>query len=105
MSNNDRLRGILGILLMIGTSPIAIPANIVLSSIAKYMAEAGDEGIDSRTTYFLLAGMFSPLLFWPPLVILSLLLLQGTAFSFSDIIPGLVGLFIIAGSTIFFIQG
>jgi hypothetical protein len=90
---------------MIVTSPIAIPANIVLSSIAKYMAEEGDEGIDSRTTYFLLAGMFSPLLFWTPLVIISLLLLQGTALSISDILPGLVGLFIIAESTLFFIHG
>ena len=105
MSNNDRLRGMLGTLLMIVTSPIAIPANIVLSSIAKYMAEEGDEGIDSRTTYFLLAGMFSPLLFWTPLVIISLLLLQGTALSSSDILPGLVGLFIIAESTLFFIHG
>ena len=90
MSNKDRLRGILGTLLMIVTSPIAIPANIILSSIAKYMAEEGDEGLDSRTTYFLLAGMFSPLLFWLPLVFLSLLLLQGTALSPSDIIPGLI---------------
>ncbi|DAC32783.1 MAG TPA: hypothetical protein HA303_05975 [Candidatus Thalassarchaeaceae archaeon] len=105
MSNKDRLRGILGTLLMIVTSPIAIPANIVLSSVAKYMAERGDEGIDSRTTYFLLAGMFSPLLFWPPLVIISLLLLQGTAVSPSDIIPGLIGIFIIMDLTYIFLRG
>ena len=51
------------------------------------------------------SGMFSPLLFWLPLVFLSLLLLQGTALSPSDIIPGLIGLFIIMDLTYIFLLG
>ena len=35
------------------------------SVMARYMAEISDEGLDARTTYFFLAGMFSPVIFWP----------------------------------------
>jgi hypothetical protein len=33
------------------------------------MGDRTDEGIDARTTYHFLAGMFSPILFWIPIAI------------------------------------
>ena len=41
------------------------------------MAEGSDEGLDSRTTYFMLAGMFSPIFFWPPAALLGTYLYAG----------------------------
>jgi hypothetical protein len=52
---------------------VAIPANIIQTTLAWILAGSSDEGLDSRTTYFMLAAMFSPILFWwiPILVLIA----------------------------------
>ena len=50
---------------MATTSIPVIIGSGIQSLLARYMAEKSDEGLDARTTYFLLAGMFSPVIFWP----------------------------------------
>jgi hypothetical protein len=50
---------------MVTTSIPVIIGSALQSLLARYMAEKSDEGLDARTTYFLLAGMFSPVIFWP----------------------------------------
>ena len=50
---------------MAATSIPVIIGSGVQSILARYMVEKSDEGLDARTTYFLLAGMFSPVIFWP----------------------------------------
>lgn len=57
--------GLIGLLLMAATSIPVIIGSGLQSLLARYMAEKSDEGLDARTTYFLLAGMFSPVIFWP----------------------------------------
>ena len=57
--------GLIGLLLMAATSIPVIIGSGVQSILARYMVEKSDEGLDARTTYFLLAGMFSPVIFWP----------------------------------------
>jgi hypothetical protein len=51
------------------------------SSLARYMAEKSDEGQDARTTYFFLAGMFSPVFFWPLISIFTVCFLGQNIFS------------------------
>ena len=78
-STGDYLKGLLGILLMLATLPIAIPSSGLQWGIAKSMAEDSDEGLDSRTSYFMLAAMFSPIFFWPPCALIGTLILTGGA--------------------------
>ncbi len=73
----EQLRGILGLILMLITLPITLPSSGIQWALAKYMAESSDEGLDSRTTYFMLAGMFSPVFFWPPAALLGTYLYSG----------------------------
>ena len=73
----EQLRGILGLILMLTTLPITLPSSGIQWALAKYMAESSDEGLDSRTTYFMLAGMFSPVFFWPPAALLGTYLYSG----------------------------
>jgi len=63
------LRCIMGLSVMIATSPIVIPSTGIQAAVAWYFGDRTDEGIDARTTYHMLAAMFSPVLFWPPLAI------------------------------------
>ena len=59
----------LGILLMAIASPISIPSTGIQALLAWYLGDRTDEGVDARTTYHYLAGMFSPVLFWPPVAL------------------------------------
>ena len=63
------VRGIVGIFLMALAAPITIPSTGIQAFFAWYMGDRTDEGIDARTTYHFLAGMFSPVLFWIPMAI------------------------------------
>jgi hypothetical protein len=78
-SAGEYLKGLLGLLLMLATLPIAIPSSGLQWGIAKSMAEDSDEGLDSRTSYFMLAAMFSPIFFWPPCALIGTLILTGGA--------------------------
>ena len=59
------LNGIIGVLLMIGASPLSIPSTGLQALIARYLGDNTDEGVDARTTYHMFAGFFSPLTIWP----------------------------------------
>tara|TARA_A100001234_G_scaffold123744_1_gene108455 strand:- start:324 stop:1373 length:1050 start_codon:yes stop_codon:yes gene_type:complete len=76
-SISEHLLGLLGLLLIVSTLPITLPSSGPQWGLAKYMAEGSDEGLDSRTTYFMLAGMFSPIFFWPPVALLGTYLYAG----------------------------
>ena len=63
-------KALLGFFLMVLASPVTIPSTGFQSLLAWYLGDRTDEGIDARTTYHMLAAMFSPILFWPPMAIL-----------------------------------
>lgn len=75
----DHIKGVLGLLLMLATLPIVLPSSGSQWGIARFMAEGSDEGLDSRTSYYMLAAMFSPVFFWPPVALVGTLLLTGGA--------------------------
>ena len=66
----------IGIFLMILMSPITLPSTGVQAFFAWYLGDRTDEGIDARTTYHFLAAMFSPILFWLPLAIVTSFLMH-----------------------------
>ena len=84
-SVGDYLKGLLGVLLMLAGLPIAIPSSGLQWGVAKSMAESSDEGLDSRTSYFMLAAMFSPIFFWPPCALIGTLILTGGALEISTL--------------------
>ena len=65
----------IGIFLMILMSPITLPSTGIQAFFAWYLGDRTDEGIDARTTYHFLAAMFSPILFWLPLAIVTAFLM------------------------------
>ncbi len=66
----------IGIFLMILMSPITLPSTGIQAFFAWYLGDRTDEGIDARTTYHFLAAMFSPILFWLPLAIVTAFLIH-----------------------------
>ena len=66
----------IGIFLMILMSPITLPSTGFQAFFAWYLGNRTDEGIDARTTYHFLAAMFSPILFWLPLAIVTAFLIH-----------------------------
>ena len=66
----------IGIFLMILMSPITIPSTGIQAFFAWYLGDRTDEGIETRTTYHFLAAMFSPILFWLPLAIVTAFLMH-----------------------------
>ncbi len=78
-SSREHLSGVIGLLGMIAMLPIIIPSSGPQWALARFMAEDSDEGLDSRTSYYMLAAMFSPVFFWPPVAILATLLLTAGA--------------------------
>jgi hypothetical protein len=70
------------------------------------MAEKSDEGLDARTTYFFLAGMFSVVIFWPIISIFIGVLLGGKAiFSLSGIFQILFIMVLFYFSSLMFLLG
>ena len=66
----------IGIFLMILMSPITLPSTGIQAFFAWYLGDRTDEGIETRTTYHFLAAMFSPILFWLPLAIVTAFLMH-----------------------------
>jgi hypothetical protein len=62
-------RCIAGLLVMIITSPVVLPSSGVQAFFAWYLGNRTDEGVDARTTYHMIAAMFSPVLLWPPIAL------------------------------------
>lgn len=76
-----RFKGIIGLLIMFTSFIPTLLGSGLQSSLARYMAEKSDEGQDARTTYFFLAGMFSPVFFWPLISIFTVCFLGQNIFS------------------------
>jgi len=69
------IRALAGVFLMSLSAPVTIPSTGAQALLAWYMGDRTDEGIDARTTYHFLAGMFSPILFWAPIAIVTSIIL------------------------------
>ncbi len=68
-------RALAGVFLMALAAPVTLPSTGAQALLAWYMGDRTDEGIDARTTYHFLAGMFSPILFWILIAILASVIL------------------------------
>ena len=90
------ISGLVGIFLMILAAPITIPSTGVQAFFAWYMGDRTDEGIDARTTYHFLAGMFSPILFWIPIAIASSTILITPSMASFPINLGLVAIIVLS---------
>jgi hypothetical protein len=54
---------------MLITAPVVLPSTGVQAFFAWYLGNRTDEGVDARTTYHMIAAMFSPVLLWPPIAL------------------------------------
>ena len=77
----------------------------IQSILARYMAEKSDEGQDARTTYFFLAGIFSPIFFWPLISILVIAISDLTLLSISGIVAVVTIIFSFYFSSLIFLRG
>ena len=69
-------RAVMGSFLMVIASPITLPSTGIQAFLARYLGDRTDEGIDARTTFHFLAGMFSLIFFWIPMATVLSLVLQ-----------------------------
>ena len=95
----------IGIFLMTLSSIPAIIGSGIQSLLARYMAEGSDEGLDARTTYFFLAGMFSPVIFWPIISLILVLILGINFFSLQGILCFVLIIFVFYLSSLIFLLG
>ena len=100
-------RALVGVSLMLLAAPVTIPSTGIQAFLAWFMGNRTDEGVDARTTYHFLAGMFSPVLVWPPLAILiSLILIPPSISSIPfNLWLALVIIFLIHASNLVFLCG
>ncbi len=84
-SPSEHLAGLFGMLLMLASLPITLLSSGPQWGLAKFMAEGSDEGLDSRTSYFMLAAMFSPVFFWPPIALIGTLLIAGPSLTITSL--------------------
>ncbi len=100
------IKAIIGLLLMsLFFFPVLVGSGLQ-SLLGRYMAEKSDEGLDARTTYFFLAGMFSVVIFWPIISIFIGVLLGGKAiFSLSGIFQILFIMVLFYFSSLMFLLG
>jgi len=68
-----------GVLICITLSPVVLISTGFQAFLAWFLGDRTDEGIDARTTYHLLAAMFSPVLIWPPIALLASFLVVGSS--------------------------
>jgi hypothetical protein len=101
------ISGLAGIFLMALAAPVTIPSTGAQAFFAWYMGDRTDEGIDARTTYHFLAGMFSPILFWIPMAIVTSMILITPSMISLPINLGLavVIVFLIHASNVVFLFG
>ena len=88
-----------GILLMTLALPISLISTGLQALLAVIFAERTDEGIDARTTYYLLAAMFSPILFWPPIAFAISLLVHPLSFTTPILTIMIMALFHVSNQT------
>ena len=93
----------IGIFLMILMSPITLPSTGIQAFFAWYFGDRTDEGIDARTTYHFLAAMFSPILFWLPMALVTAFLMHPP--SLLSIVTAMLILFVIHISNLVFLFG
>jgi hypothetical protein len=100
------IKAIIGLLLMsIFFLPVLVGSG-PQSLLGRYMAEKSDEGLDARTTYFFLAGMFSLVIFWPIISVIIIILLGGkAAFSLLGGAQILFTIFLFYFSSLMFLLG
>ena len=108
--NNGKVRngkefgkGLIGAFVMILVSPISIPSTGLQAFLAWYFGDRTDEGVDARTTYHMLAAMFSPLIFWPPIALVASLAIAPPSILTPPIC--LIIMFAIHFSNIIFLHG
>jgi len=93
----------IGIFLMILMSPITLPSTGIQAFFAWYLGDRTDEGIDARTTYHFLAAMFSPILFWLPMALVTAFLMH--PLSLLSIVTTMLILLVIHISNLVFLFG
>ena len=93
----------IGIFLMILMSPITLPSTGIQAFFAWYLGDRTDEGIDARTTYHFLAAMFSPILFWLPMALVTAFLIH--PLSLLSIVTTMLILLVIHISNLVFLFG
>ena len=93
----------IGIFLMILMSPITLPSTGIQAFFAWYLGDRTDEGIDARTTYHFLAAMFSPILFWLPMALVTAFLMHPP--SLLSIVTTMLILLVIHISNLVFLFG
>tara|TARA_B000000557_G_scaffold67027_1_gene52828 strand:- start:91 stop:483 length:393 start_codon:yes stop_codon:yes gene_type:complete len=90
---------------MISLSIPTILGSGIQSILARYMAEKSDEGLDARTTYFFLAGMFSPVIFWPIISLVIIIVIEANILSIQGLslfISLMIGFYL---SSLLFLMG
>ena len=90
---------------MISLSIPTILGSGIQSILARYMAEKSDEGLDARTTYFFLAGMFSPVIFWPIISLVIIIVIEASILSIQGLslfISLMIGFYL---SSLLFLMG
>ena len=90
---------------MLSLSIPTIVGSGIQSILARYMAEKSDEGLDARTTYFFLAGMFSPVIFWPIISLVIIIVIEANILSILGIslfISLMIGFYL---SSLLFLMG
>ena len=101
----SHIKGLLGLLIMISLSIPTILGSGIQSILARYMAEKSDEGLDARTTYFFLAGMFSPVIFWPIISLVIIIVIEASILSIQGLslfISLMIGFYL---SSLLFLMG
>jgi hypothetical protein len=67
-------KAIFGFTSIILLLPITLPSSGIQTCLAYFLANNTDEGLDARTSYFLLASMFSLTIIWPIVAIISMII-------------------------------
>ena len=84
--------------------PVTLSSGIQII-LARFMADISDEGLDARTTYFLLAGMFSPVIFWPTISFIIILISEVNFLSLEGIFFFSSLIFVFYLSSMIFLYG
>ena len=70
------IKAIIGVVSIILLLPITLPSSGLQTGLAYFLGNNTDEGLDARTSYFLLASMFSLTMIWPIVAIFSMIILK-----------------------------
>jgi hypothetical protein len=68
------IKAIFGFASIILLLPITLPSSGMQTCLAYFLSNNTDEGLDARTSYFLLASMFSLTIIWPIVAIISMII-------------------------------